>query len=87
MVLTPEQTEFFIAMETTFNTAGWEMLTQGWTDERDALYEQVFFNAKDVDDIRAARVRYGILNELIELSNSTQRTKDEILDLESPDDE
>jgi len=87
MVLTPQQTEFFIAMETTFNTPGWELLIQGWTDERDSLYEQVFFNAKDVDDIRAARVRYGILNELIELANTTQRTKEETLNLEPQDGE
>jgi hypothetical protein len=85
MVLTDKQKEFFTAMENMFNTPGWTLLTQGWTGERDALYEHVFFNAKEIGDIRAAHVRYGILNELIELPNSTQRTKDETLNLETQD--
>jgi hypothetical protein len=87
MELNTEQQEFFRAMETTFETSGWALLEQGWTAERDALYEQVFFNAKDVEDIRAARVRFGILNELIELPRTTQRTKDETMDLETQEDE
>lgn len=80
MKLTPQQVEYFAAMEGTFNTPGWTLMRQGWEAERDGLYQIVFFNAKSLEDINNARVRYGILNELITLPEEISRQKQEALD-------
>ena len=80
MQLTPKQVEYFAAMESTFNTPGWTLMRQGWEVERDGLYQIVFFNAKSLEDINGARVRYGILNELITLPEEVLRQKQEVLD-------
>lgn len=68
MLLNDEQKQFYGALEGTFRTPGWELIRQGWQEERDRLAEIVFHNAKSMDDVNAARVRYGILNELIGLA-------------------
>jgi hypothetical protein len=77
-----KEIDFFIKMETTFDTPGWELMTQGWTTERDSLYENVFFNAKSIEEVNNARVRFGILNELIELPNTIRKQKDELINMD-----
>ena len=67
--LTDQQKEFYTALEGTFRTPGWNLMVQGWTQERDSLAEIVFHNAKSMDDVYSARVRYGLLNELISLAS------------------
>lgn len=67
MALTPEQKEFFSSLEHTFNTPGWTLLVRGWTEERDGLPTAAFFNANETEELRAFRVRYGLLDELVNL--------------------
>ena len=67
MQLTEEQIEFYSAMEGTFLTPGWTLLTRGWKNEQDGLAESMLFNAQSMDDINATRVRYALLNELVSL--------------------
>lgn len=85
MKLTPKQIEYFRAMEGTFNTPGWTLMRQGWEAERDALYERVFFNVKSFEDVQQARVRYGILNELITLPETIEQQKQMVLDAPEED--
>lgn len=66
-MLTEKQKTFYAEMDVTFGTPGWAHLKQGWTEERDQLPLAMFFNAKSIDDLNAARVRYGLLNELLTL--------------------
>lgn len=80
MKLSPKQVEYFAAMEGTFNTPGWTLMRQGWEVESDGLSQIVFFNAKSLEDINNARVRYSILNELITLPEEILRQKQEVLD-------
>lgn len=80
MKLTNEQKEHFSAMEGTFRTSGWTLLTQGWTTERDSLAETLFYNAKSMEDIYEARVRHGLLNELIRLPETMARQRADIED-------
>jgi hypothetical protein len=70
MNLTDQQKEFYGALEGTYRTPGWNLMVQGWTQERDSLSEIVFHNAKSMEDVFAARVRYGLLNELIGLAET-----------------
>ncbi len=84
--LTDKQTEFFRSMESTFNTSGWTLLKQGWVEESEALSDLTFFNAKSMDDVQNARVRYGLLQELIALEDQIAAQKQSILDTEDKDD-
>jgi hypothetical protein len=68
MALTAEQREFYTALEDTFRTPGWRLMIQGWITERDSLPEIMFANAKTMEEVGEARVRYALLNELIQLS-------------------
>lgn len=70
-----EQKEYFAAMEQMFNTAGWTLVQRGWKEEQDALAERMFFNAKSMEDIVAARVRYGLLDELSKLPEMIEAQK------------
>ena len=70
MKLTDQQKEFYGALEGTFRTAGWNVMVTGWIVERDGLAEIVFHNAKSMEDVYTARVRYGLLNELIGLAET-----------------
>lgn len=79
MKLNDEQQEYFAAMEQMFNTQGWTLVQRGWKEEQDALAERMFFNAKDMEDIVAARVRYGLLDELSKLPEMIERQKQAIL--------
>lgn len=82
MSLTDQQKEFYGNLERMFESPGWALITQGWTEERDQLPMAAFFNAQTIEDIRAARVRYGLLDELIQLPDTIAQQK---LNAESPD--
>jgi|14_taG_2_1085336.scaffolds.fasta_scaffold12559_4 hypothetical protein len=75
MALTPQQKEFFSSLEQTFNTPGWGLLKQGWAEERDGLPTAAFFNVNDVEELRAFRVRYGLLDELVSLPETIAQQK------------
>lgn len=85
MALTPEQKEFFSSLEHTFNTPGWALLVQGWTEERDSLPSAAFFNAKETEELRAFRIRYGLLDELANLPETIAQQK--LNAIEGADDE
>ena len=87
MKLTDKQTEFFSAMEGTFRTQGWTLLRQGWQEEQGLLSDRMFFNAKSMDDMNNARVRYGLLNELIELPATIAAQKAHFEEMDEPDDD
>ncbi len=74
-VLGNNQIEFYGRLEQTFLTPGWALMVQGWKEEQDTLPLNVFFNAQSMDDIRAARVRYGLLDELIKLPETIAQQK------------
>ena len=75
MSLTPQQKEFYAQMENTFMTPGWGLMVQGWREEQEQLPTAVFFNAKTIDDVRAAKVRFGLLDELINLPETIAAQK------------
>lgn len=75
MKLTDEQTQFFSAMESMFNSAGWKLLSQGWRQEQQMLPESAFFNAKTETDLQEDRVRYRLISELLSLPEEIARQK------------
>lgn len=75
MALRPEQIEFYSSMEQTFMSPGWELMRRGWKEEQDMLPLNAFFNSETIEDVRAARVRYGLLDELINLPESIAQQK------------
>lgn len=79
MSLDKKETQFFRELEHTFGTAGWVRLATGWKEERDAIPEQCFFNAKTMQEIEAARVRYELLTALIDLPVHQERARLEII--------
>ncbi len=85
--LTEQQIEFFTAMEATFNTPGWELMTQGWEAERNGLAEHAFFGVKSMEDMRIVRLRYRLLTELIELPKTIGQQREEVEELEPQDNE
>lgn len=66
-LLTSQEEAFYRELEHTFGTAGWVRLTIGWKEERDAIPQNAFLNAKTMEDLEAARVRYELLTSLIDL--------------------
>jgi len=80
MQLTDQQKEFYASMESTFETAGWSLLTKGWKEEQDGLANTMLFNAKSMDDINATRVRFALLNELIELPTLLEQQRKAIIE-------
>ena len=78
MQLDAKQQEFFSSMEGTFITPGWALLAQGWKEEQDALPQMMFFNAKTMEDVEQARVRFGLLNELITLPQTITAQREQI---------
>jgi len=74
-ILSDEQKSFYASMEGTFNTPGWELMRQGWQNEVDQLPLNAFFNANSVEDLRAARVRYAMLKEMIDLPETIENQK------------
>jgi len=83
--LTPEQKQFFSQLEDTFRTPGWQLLINGWKEEQNQLPMQAFFGAKSYEDVEKARVRFGLLNELINLPGITEQQKDNLLNSEEDD--
>ena len=79
MQLNDQQQEFYATMEQTFGTKGWILLRQGWEEEQASLSDVVFYNAKSMDDVNTARVRHGLLNELVQLPETIAAQKDAIL--------
>jgi hypothetical protein len=67
MALTEQQLAFYTEMDAMFDTPGWAHLVKGWTQEMESLPNSLFFNAKNVEDILSARIRYGLLHELVGL--------------------
>ena len=78
MQLTPEQTEFYQAMEHTFNTKGWRLMIQRWKEEQVQLKDRMFFGAKDMTDVQEHRGRYELLNELLTLPDHIAKQKEYI---------
>lgn len=74
--LSPERQLLYRELEHTFNTPGWRFLTQGWEQKREALRELTFFNAGDWDDVQHARIRYQLLNEILDLPGEYARMKE-----------
>lgn len=86
MKLDSTQIQFYSSMEDTFRTPGWALLSQGWTEEQASLSDIVFFNAKSMEDVQTARVRFGLLNELINIPKTIQAQRDQIESMdEDPD--
>lgn len=75
-VLSPERQLLYRELEHTFNTPGWRFLIQGWEQKRDSLRELTFFNAGDWDDVQHARIRFQLLNEIIDLPGEYARLKE-----------
>lgn len=74
-----EQTVFFRELEATFQTAGWVRLAVGWKEELEAIPLNTFFNAKSMEEIEAARVRYQLLASLVDLPDHHERARLEII--------
>jgi len=80
--LDSKQLQFFSSMEDTFRTPGWTLLTQGWREEQEQLPVTMFFNAKSQEDLEKARVRFGLLNELISLPQTIQAQRTQIEEMD-----
>ena len=78
MQLTAQQKEFYTALEGTFRTPGWTLMVNGWEQERDSLADAIFHNAKTMDDVYSARVRYGLLNELVSLAQTHETARSQL---------
>ena len=78
--LNAEQREFYAAVEHMHNTSGWALLTQGWRQEQTQLEEYLKFGANTLEDLHAARQRWAILGELIDLPETWSAQKQSILD-------
>ncbi len=74
-VLDNNQIEFYGKLEQTFLTPGWAQMSAGWKEEQETLPLNAFFNANTFEDLRAARVRYGLLDELIKLPETIAQQK------------
>ena len=74
---------FFRELETTFQTPGWARLTVGWKEELDAIPLNAFWNAKTMEDLEAARIRYELLTSLVDLPEHHDRARLEIIRNES----
>jgi len=82
MKLTEQQKEFFASMESTLDSSGWALMENGWRDEQERLESRVFFGAKDMNDVLEARVRYGLLKELLDMPEMIREQKETILNTE-----
>lgn len=79
-----QQKEFYANLEATFLTPGWDLIRRGWQQEQKLLPEEAFFNVKSMEDLEALRVRYGLLNELINLPDTIEQQKLDVLNSEVP---
>jgi len=78
MQLSPEQIEFYAAMEYTFSTKGWALMRRRWKEEQDQLLDRCFFSAKNMEDVNEHRGRYELLNELLTLPDHLAKQKEHI---------
>jgi len=85
MELTPEQNEFYQAMDHTFQTKGWQLMIQRWREEQVQLKDRMFFGAKDMIDVQEHRGRYELLNELLTLPEHIAKQKEYIEQLDEDD--
>jgi len=85
MELTAQQAEFYQAMEHTFQTKGWQLMSQRWKEEQLQLKDRMFFGAKDMDDVREHRGRHELLNELLTLPEHLAQQKQFIENAEADD--
>ncbi len=65
--LTEKEQVFFRELDATFKTPGWVRLSAGWKDELEAIPLNAFFNAKSMEELEAARIRYELLTSLVDL--------------------
>lgn len=80
MAITERDAAYYASMQRTFETTGWENLRKGWQAEVDSLPEAMFFNAKSMEDMVKARVRYGLLRELLDLPVSLETQYNALVD-------
>jgi len=73
-----KQTTFFRELDSTFRTPGWVHLTAGWKEEMEAIPFAAFYNAKSMEELEAARIRYQLLNSLVELPDHHERARLEV---------
>lgn len=78
--LTDNEKEFYSNLDNTFRSTGWNLLVKGWQEEQQRLPVDAFFNAQSLEDVRAARVRYGLLDELINLPDTIEQQKLNLLE-------
>lgn len=75
-----KQKQFFAAMESLFESEGWELVSRGWREEAERLPEDAFFNAKDFEYVRETRIRHELLQQLIDLPNQIALQKEAIIE-------
>ncbi len=85
MAISERNATYYTSMQRTFETAGWENLRKGWQTEVDNLPEAMFFNAKSMEDMAKARVRYGLLRELLDLPSSLEAQYNALVDGDDED--
>ena len=75
-MLTDSQKQFFMELETTFNTPGWHRLKQGWQEELDSIPEATFQNAEDIEYVKEARIRWRLLQDLVDLPDEIEKQRE-----------
>jgi hypothetical protein len=75
MALTKKEKVFFRELDTTFRTPGWVRLAAGWKEELEAIPLNAFWNAKSMEELEAARIRYELLTSLVELPDHHDRAR------------
>lgn len=78
-LLTDDERSYFYEFETMFNSPGWERLMNEYKNERDAVPEDIFWGAKNYDDVVQARTRLAVLMELSKYPDIIQSRKDVII--------
>ena len=85
MPLSEKDIQLYTELEHTFNTPGWSRLVEGWKEEQAWLPEHAFYNAKSIEELELARVRYKLLSELISLADDIRQQR-EALEEGEPED-
>ncbi len=80
MALTTEEEAMFAELNVMFDTPGWAHLTNGWKQEMEQLPQAMFFNAKSAEQLDAARVRYGLLHELVNLPEALRAQREQLIE-------
>ena len=74
-----EQKQFFMEMDLLFRQPGWARLVDGWKQERDALPEAAFWNARTIEELMIARERYALLDQLCQLPDAIAEQQKEVV--------